>query len=136
MPECLRQPARSPKDRLTMPYARRDDSGKIIALLQTAEDDTVYIPVDHPDVVTFLHHNPFAGVTGNEMDQLSADMLDSDIKMIRVIEDVIDLLISKNIINLFELPQPAQEKILSKRGRRERLFGSGGSIIGDEIGLL
>lgn len=119
-----------------MPYARRNSSGQIIALTQTSEPDTVYVPVDHPEVAQFLMLNPFVGIAGNEQDQVAADMLVSDLKMIRVIEDVIDLLITKNMINLFELPPAAQEKILSKKGRRERLFGAGGSIIGDEIGIL
>lgn len=126
-----RVPARCP-----MPFARRNANGQIIALTQTSEPDTIYIPIDHPDVAQFLMLNPFAGVAGNEQDQLAADMLVSDLKMIRVIEDVVDLLITKNVINLFELPYPAQEKILSKKGRRERLFGSGGDIIGDEGGIL
>ena len=119
-----------------MPFARRNSSGQIIALTQSSESDTVYIPIDPPEVSQFLLINPFVGIAGNEQDQIAADMLVSDLKMIRVIEDVIDLLITKNVINLFELPHAAQEKILSKKGRRERLFGEGTSIMGDDGGIL
>ena len=64
------------------------------------------------------------------------EMLVSDLKMIRVIEDVIDILMAKNLIIFSDLPSAVQEKILKQKGRREKLFGTGGDIIGVEDGLL
>ena len=45
----------------------------------------------------------------------------SDMKLIRVIEDVIDLLIAKNVICITELPQPVQAKLMERRSLRNSL---------------
>lgn len=45
----------------------------------------------------------------------------SDMKLIRVIEDVIDLLITKNVICITELPPPVQAKLMERRSLRHSL---------------
>ena len=45
----------------------------------------------------------------------------SDLKLIRVIEDVIDLLIAKNVICITELPPPVQTKLMERRSLRQSL---------------
>ena len=45
----------------------------------------------------------------------------SDMKMIRAIEDVIDLLIVKNIISITDLPAAVQHKLLERRSLRHSL---------------
>jgi len=90
-----------------------------------------FLPVEHPEVLQFL-----AGpAEGGGADASGLEMLLSDLKLIRVIEDVIDLLIAKRVIIFSELPLPVQQKILQKKGKREKLFG-GGDIIGTDKGIL
>lgn len=45
----------------------------------------------------------------------------SDMKMIRAIEDVIDLLISKNVICITDLPPAVQSKLMERRSLRHSL---------------
>lgn len=42
-------------------------------------------------------------------------VLQSDLEMIRVIEDVIDALVAKSVINMSDLPQPVQIKLLKRK---------------------
>lgn len=45
----------------------------------------------------------------------------SDISVIRVLEDLIDLLVKKNVIMLTELPEEAREKLRERKRVRERM---------------
>ncbi len=115
-----------------MPYVERDLQGNIIALKSAEGATGECLPIEHPEVVLFLN-NAEGKAAG---DASGVELMLSDLKMIRVIEDVIDLLIAKRVIIFSELPQPVQQKILQKRGKREKLFGGGGDILGPEEGLL
>ena len=110
-----------------MPYVQRDEHGRISALTAAAGSSAEFLPTEHPEVIQFLAadgHTP------------SIDLLLADIKMIRVIEDLIDILISKNVIMFSELPAPVQHKLLQKKGQREKLFGGASNLIGSEEGIL
>jgi hypothetical protein len=52
-------------------------------------------------------------------DEASFVRLDAD--FVRVIEDVIDTLIARNLINITDLPDQAQAKLFARRSFRERL---------------
>ncbi|HET9643452.1 MAG TPA: hypothetical protein VFP68_08875 [Burkholderiaceae bacterium] len=47
------------------------------------------------------------------------DRLDAD--FVRVLEDVIDVLIIKNVINITDLPPRAQAKLLLRKSFREKI---------------
>jgi hypothetical protein len=49
------------------------------------------------------------------------EMEQSDLEMIRVYEDLVDLLISRNLVLLTDLPLPAQEKLLRRKRLRTML---------------
>ena len=115
-----------------MPYIQRNSDGQIIAITRSMEPGGDYLPVDHPQVVGFLASSG----TSDAADARSVEMLLSDLKMIRVIEDVIDILMSKNLIIFSDLPPAVQEKILTQKGRREKLFGAGADILGREDDIL
>lgn len=60
----------------------------------------------------------------------------SDLEMIRVLEDLIHLLIHKGVVRITDLPEAAQVK-LSERGRaREALGGLTGLINDEEQGVI
>lgn len=115
-----------------MPYIQRNEQGKISTLTMSGEASCEFLPVEHPEVLQFLA----APAGDNEGNTSSLEMLFSDLKLIRVIEDVIDLLIVKRVIIFSELPLPVQQKILLKKGKREKLFGGGGDILGSDKGIL
>jgi hypothetical protein len=116
-----------------MPYPTRDDQGAIAGLLREAPTpDAEFLPHDHPEVADFL-----GGDAG--FDRLDADF-------VRVIEDVIDTLIVKNVFNITDLPEQAQAKLFARKSFRERitrhslrLFDDSGmgDVIGDTtLGVL
>jgi len=102
-----------------MPFIRRDAQGAIDSLHRRDEDGAEFLPDDHPDVRAFLgsHDQGFAS-------------LDAD--FIRVIEDVIDTLISKNVINITDLPPEAQTKLFGRKGYRERATKDALKLFGDD----
>ena len=115
-----------------MPYIDRNEEGRISALTMSGDASREFLPVEHPEVLQFLAGPAEEGESGTS----GVEMLFSDLKLIRVIEDVIDLLIAKRVIIFSELPLPVQQKILQKKGKREALFGGGVDILGSEKGIL
>lgn len=64
------------------------------------------------------------------------ELLRSDLEMIRVYEDVVDVLISKRIICLTDLPRAAQEKLLRRKHLRSLLDSFSEVIAAEEDGIL
>ncbi|PJE78396.1 hypothetical protein CI610_02676 [invertebrate metagenome] len=96
-----------------MLFALRDENRVITAVSeQSLSEEWEAVDVDSPELLEFLQKNPSAG---------SNVMQASDGDFIRVLEDVIDLLIHKQIIQFTELPNAAQKKLLSRRRCREEI---------------
>lgn len=113
-----------------MPYAKRNEDGEIIALTaQPSNDDDPLLMPDDPEVVLFLTQ---ASMGGFERARLNLELLTDDLKMIRVVEDLIDLLTAKGIILFSELPAAVQEKILSKRVKREQMLPGNDILVNDD----
>jgi hypothetical protein len=106
-----------------MPFIRRNASGAIDSLHRRDEGGCEFVPDDHPDVRAFL------GAAAPGHDQNFAT-LDAD--FIRVIEDVIDALISKNVINITDLPVEAQTKLFGRKGYRQRAAKDALKLFGDD----
>jgi len=109
-----------------MPYVTRDTDGRIIAASPTPLDDaSELIAADAPELLVFVE-----GLTGN-----ASELALSDMKLIRAIEDIVDLLISKNIICITDLPPAVQNKLLERRSLRHSLNAL--NLIGeDDPGLI
>jgi hypothetical protein len=102
-----------------MPYVQRNESGEIIALWkEPPEGEHDFIPASDPAVPAFLDTLVRPGDANGHFS------LASDLQMVRVIEDVINLLIAKHVIVLTDLPEAVQNKLLQQRSRREHLLGS------------
>jgi hypothetical protein len=100
-----------------MPFVKRDATGRIVALYRERSDEAPeYLAAGHPDIAEFT--DPESGRTER------SSMLQSDLEMIRVYEDLIDILISKRIVVLTDFPTAAQEKLV----RRKRLRSSLSSL--------
>ena len=84
-----------------MLYVQRDENGKITGLTLTPGENTEEASLTDQDVSEFL----------------SA----SDPDMIRVLEDLIQVLINKNIISFEDLPETAQLKLLYRNNTRSFL---------------
>lgn len=97
-----------------MPYVRRRADGRIDSLHRQAIDGGEFLPDDHADVQAFVGNDP---ATRDDFSKLDADF-------VRVIEDVIDTLIVKNVINITDLPEQAQAKLFARKSFRERVSKS------------
>jgi hypothetical protein len=98
-----------------MPYVSRNGAGEIIGLHHSPpEAGAEWLEGDHPQIKEFL-----AAFTPGERTRRS--LSDSDADMIRVIEDLVELLIAKNVFTFTELPEAVQHKLGSRRRLREDL---------------
>jgi hypothetical protein len=96
-----------------MPYVRRSIDGRIESLHRERSVQAMeYLDDRHPDVQAFLGRAPEA--SGDDFTRLDAEF-------VRVLEDVIDTLIVKNVINITDLPAEAQAKLFARKSFRERV---------------
>ncbi len=95
-----------------MPYKERDESGKIVALRGEASAlATEVLSSSNPEVLDFLRDSG-----SSEMSK--AFLSSSDADLVRVVEDLIELLIDKNLILITEFPAAAQQKLLIRKSAR------------------
>jgi len=95
-----------------MPYVRRNAEGQIESIHRIGDASLEFLPEGHSDLMSLLGHRPTPGA--DEFGRLDADF-------VRVIEDVIDTLIVKNVINITDLPGEAQAKLFARKSFRERV---------------
>ncbi|WP_418316742.1 hypothetical protein [Piscinibacter sakaiensis] len=94
-----------------MPYVSRNAQGQIESLHRTASATAgEFVDDRHPDVLEFL---------GSIDDDDTFSQLDAG--FVRVIEDLVDVLLAKNILNITDLPAEAQAKLFQRKGFRDRI---------------
>lgn len=93
-----------------MPYVKRNIEGKIEAIsLVVSENCPEFIEPDSEELKVSL-----AMLSSN------AEALASDLAMVRVIEDLIDILLAKSLISINDLPQSVQLKLLARKSMRQQ----------------
>jgi hypothetical protein len=108
-----------------MPYIERSADGKIIGLRTVAGPNSTEIKsLKDDEILDFLKDN----LDNSSLKNL---LVHSDTDLIRILEDLIDLLTKKNIILFTELPEKAQKKIIKRAQIREKI--SSQNIIVEEI---
>lgn len=75
------------------------------------------------------------GVPGALEDSLLR-LQQSDLEMIRVLEDLIQLLIHKGVVRITDLPEAAQAKLSERSRARDALGGLTGLINDEEQGVI
>jgi hypothetical protein len=106
-----------------MPYIKRNSSGSIIGISDQAESGAdEELDIENPEVLAYLK-------------SARNQLLSSDTEMMRVVEDLVDLLIEKKLILLTDLPIAAQKKLSERRQIRGDL-GVLGNVIVDEEDIL
>ena len=93
----------------------RDQDGRIERLAATAVEDAVAGSIDDPEVQDFLR--------------------DLDVDLVRVLEDVIDLLVSRGIFRFTDLPESAQQKLVFRKNLRSQ-WQSVPDPLGTDDGLI
>lgn len=111
-----------------MLYIQRDTRGQLIRVEEapfaemsgelTSTDDEILAWRNQPGMASSL-----------------LQLRQSDQEMIRVLEDLIQVLMSKGVVRLTDLPSAAQEKLMSRSQAREVLGGVSG-LLGEEDGVI
>lgn len=114
-----------------MPFVKRNDSGAIVAVFrQPVQDGLDELDPHDPELTDFLYDTVFDLAARKEW-------IESDLGLVRVLEDLVQVLIDKGVIMFTDLPDAAQEKLRGRSGFRrqfayvETLFGSEDGDYGD-----
>jgi len=91
-----------------MLYATRNAEGKITGISDAPSDSSEAIDNRHSDVREFFSRY-------NEDFTPDSFLDESDSGIARILDDLVDLLVKKNLIMFTELPSEAQKKLLSRR---------------------
>jgi hypothetical protein len=104
----------------------RDQSGAIVAIRNSAERQGLEpASLLDEEVLAFLR-------SSGEVDALAQLLALSDNAIVRVLEDLVDLLIDKKLILFTELPPAAQEKLSGRKQIRQKL-GSADLMVDDVL---
>lgn len=111
-----------------MAYISRDGSGKITAVFDHAEvGASEEIRPDDPELARFLADQGMSSPSA--IRQLLAE---SDLRMVRLVDDLVDLLIDKGVIKFTDLPQAAGEKYMRRQTARARLQAVADLMVGEK----
>lgn len=112
-----------------MPYVTRDAQGDIISLNKVAiSSEQEHLDTQDTEVRTFLSMDD-----AQDDPRLALNQSDKDI--VRITEDLIHLLVQKNIILFTELPTAVQKKILAREALRSLINGDENNFLDEEEGV-
>jgi len=111
-----------------MLYAKINQDGVIIDVATSQSDEFKLLVAPNDPIVAALLEEKFKTAETNTQDILE----NSDSDMMRVLEDLIDLLSEKRLIQFTELPLAAQKKLLSRKWIRGVHNGIDESLILEE----
>lgn len=107
-----------------MLYVERNERGDIVAISRDNKSSMAERKeaVDE-EVLAFLREHSSA-------DSSLSTLVELDLKTIRIIDDVVELLIRKNLIMFSELPAGAQERLIARK-RLRAVIQDSASILDD-----
>lgn len=95
-------------------FVKRDQNGKITAVSQQQDAEFAEaVNSDSAELTDFF--------TANNTDNPVRSFRRSDADLIRVLEDLVDLLTEKGIIQFTDLPEPAQQKLIARQSLRRNI---------------
>lgn len=96
-----------------MPYVRRRPDGTIAAMFaDPGEGGAEFLPQDHPDVRQFLGLPPL---------EAQATLAASDVEFVRVLDDLLQVMLQKNILDISDLPDQAYVKMQRRQALRHEV---------------
>jgi len=95
-----------------MIFVKRDNNNRVISvsLVETTEHRET-MPSDAPELAAFTQL-----LTSGQK-----ELITTDLGLVRVVEDLIDLLIERDTIRFTDFPEAAQTKLLARRSLRSSL---------------
>ena len=110
-------------------YVQRDQNNALVRVeAQAYAEATETLPADHHEIQAWF--------AGDEIEDSLKQLKNSDLEMIRVLDDLIQVLTSKGVIRITDLPPAAQAKFLERTQARAALGGLCELINDDETGLI
>lgn len=94
-----------------MLYAKINEHGEILDVATTQSEEYALLVAPNEPTVASILERKFSETNANTKDMLT----NSDVDMMRILEDLIDLLSEKRLMQFTELPLAAQKKLLSRK---------------------
>jgi len=91
-----------------MPYILRDESGKINKASARPLLGGELVPHNNPEVIVFLKQR---GQDPEQIEFALNELRRTDNEMARAIEDIIIVLLKKNLFKMTDLPKPVQDRM-------------------------
>jgi hypothetical protein len=107
-----------------MVYVERDAAGRIVRVEHQAfADMTETLSLDDAELLGWL-------AMREGVHERLAQLKSSDLEMIRVLEDLVDVLVTRGVLRYTDLPAAAREKLHARAEVRSKL-GDLSSLLGD-----
>ncbi|MFL1527226.1 tryptophan synthase subunit beta [Pseudomonas sp. O230] len=119
-------------------YVQRNAEGQLMRVEAEAYiGASETLPADHPDLQAWFASEVMA-TSHKQLQQIKQlkQLRQSDLDMIRVLDDLIQVLTDKGVIRVTDLPAAAQAKLMDRSQAREALGGLSQLIGDDETGLI
>lgn len=95
-----------------MPHVLRSPDGRVDSIHRHAVPGSEFLGDDAPELRQLLGDS-----AGGSADSAFASL---DAGLIRVLEDLVDVLVARNIIRITDLPAEAQHKLFARKNFRDR----------------
>ncbi|PCI38301.1 MAG: hypothetical protein COB46_11645 [Rhodospirillaceae bacterium] len=95
-----------------MAFVMRNAEGHIIAVLSESVEGAEEVSASDSELQRFLSQE-------SPEQRAQKELMESDLGLIRVIEDLIDVLIERGAMMFTDFPEPVQRKLLARRGMRK-----------------
>jgi hypothetical protein len=122
----------------SMFYVQRNADGQLTRVEAEAyTGSTETLPADHPDLQAWFA-NEVMETSHKQLQQIKQlkQLKQSDLDMIRVLDDLIQVLTDKGVIRVTDLPAAAQAKLMDRSQAREALGGLSHLVDEDDSGLI
>lgn len=98
-----------------MVYVQRDENGRLVRVEHEPFAGGQRAPADDPEVLAWL--------SGAALDARLQSLQRSDLELVRVIEDLVGVLVSRGLIRYTDLPEAARRKLEARASTRAGLGG-------------
>jgi hypothetical protein len=114
-----------------MPYVQRDARGRITSIHRHAVPGAEHLPSGHPELKQVLGALAAAAPAPVPPPPAERSFASLDADLIRVLEDLVDVLVARNILRITDLPAEAQHKLFARKHFRDRFQHNALQLYGD-----
>lgn len=113
-----------------MVYVQRDEEGRLLRVEHGPfEGMTETLAVESDELESWL-------TTREEVKERLTSLKESDLELVRVLEDVVSVLVAKGLIRYTDLPEAARQKLDQRAVTRAQIEGLSGLLGDDEHNLI